>query len=342
VLRLCKKCYQMQIYLHLVHIPRAERPHVQLPPGFGIIPGKMFTPSYVEMRRTGELHERVEAAYRLMTPECGLCPRCCGIDRLAGRAGVCRTGPLPFVSSFGPHFGEEPPLVGYNGSGTIFFGNCNLQCIFCQNYDISHEGAGREVSLEELADMMLDLARRGCHNINWVSPTHQLPQILSALEVAAESGLDIPIVYNCGGYEPVEVLSILDGIVDIYMPDAKYGSNEVGMELSGVPDYWDRNRDALREMHRQVGDLETDERGIAQHGLLVRHLVLPDDLAHTGEVMRFIATEISRDTYVNIMDQFRPAYKAFGHPVLGRRISAEEYAEALEIARSEGLHRFAD
>lgn len=302
----------------------------------------MFTASYVELRRTGELHERVEEAYRLMTPKCELCPRCCGVDRLAGQVGVCRTGPLPVVASSGPHFGEEPPLVGYNGSGTIFFGNCNLQCIFCQNYEISHGGSDREITIEQLADLMLSLARRGCHNINWVTPTHQLPQILSALEVAAESGLDVPIVYNCGGYEPVKVLSLLDGIVDIYMPDAKYGNNEVGLRLSGVPDYWDRNREALREMHRQVGDLTLDERGIAQHGLLVRHLVLPNNLAGTRDVMHFIATEISVDTYVNIMDQYYPAFQAIGHPEIGRRITAQEYAEALQIAREEGLWRFAE
>ena len=302
----------------------------------------MSTPSYIELRRTGELHERVEAAYKLMAPACELCPRRCGVDRLSGQTGVCRTGALPLVSSYGPHFGEEPPLVGYCGSGTIFFAFCNLQCVFCQNYEISHGGMGREVTVEELANMMLALARQGCHNINWVTPTHQLPHILSALEVAAEAGLDVPIVYNCGGYEPVKVLSILDGIVDIYMPDAKYGSNEVGREFSGVPDYWDRNREALREMHRQVGDLVMDERGIAQSGLLVRHLVLPNNLSGTREVMHFLATEISKDTYVNVMEQYRPAYKAVGHPTIGRRITSEEYAEAIRIARAEGLRRFAE
>jgi len=302
----------------------------------------VFTPSYIELRRTGELHERVEEAYKLISPACELCPRRCGIDRLAGQVGVCRTGPLPVVSSYGPHFGEEPPLVGYNGSGAIFFTSCSLRCVFCQNYEISHGGAGREVSIEELADMMLSLARQGCHNINWVTPTHQLPQILSALEVAAEAGLDVPLVYNCGGYEPVKVLALLDGIVDIYMPDAKYGNNEIGMELSGVPDYWDRNQEALREMHRQVGDLALDKRGIAERGLLVRHLVLPGNLSGTREVMHFLAAEIGRDTYVNVMEQYRPAYKAVGHPRIGRRITAEEYAEAIRIARAEGLRRFAE
>jgi len=274
-----------------------------------------------------------------MSPNCELCPRCCGIDRLSGQVGVCATGELPVVASFGPHFGEELPLVGINGSGTIFFGNCNLNCIFCQNYEISHGDDGNEVSIEYLATMMLELARQGCHNINLVTPTHQLPQILSSLEIAAEAGLDIPIVYNCGGYEPVEVLEILDGIVDIYMPDAKYGSNEVGMEFSGVPDYWDRNREAIREMHRQVGDLAMDERKIAQSGLLVRHLVLPGNLAGTSEVMRFLAEEISVDTYVNIMDQYHPAFKAVDHPSIGRRATHEEYDEAKKIARAVGLWR---
>ena len=302
----------------------------------------MTEPSYIELRRTSELHERVEAAHKLITPACELCPRCCGIDRLSGQVGICRSGSLPIVSSYGPHFGEEPPLVGFHGSGTIFFGGCNLTCIFCQNYDISQGGLDREITVEDLAQMMLSLARQGCHNINLVSPTHQLPQILSALEVAAESGLDIPIVYNCGGYEPVKVLSLLDGVVDIYMPDMKYGSNEVGLQLSGVPDYWNRNQEAVREMHRQVGDLVLDERGIAHHGLIVRHLVLPDDLAHTREVMHFLATEISKDTYVNVMEQYRPAHKVIGHPVMGRRIAPEEYVEAVRIARDEGLWRFAE
>lgn len=301
----------------------------------------MITPSYVELRRTGELHEKVEQAYKLLSPACELCPRCCGIDRLAGQTGVCRTGALPVVASYGPHFGEESPLVGLHGSGTIFFGGCNLKCLFCQNYEVSSGEIGHEIGIEDLADIMLSLARQGCHNINLVTPTHQLPQILAALEIAAEAGLDIPIVYNCGGYEPVEVLSILDGIVDIYMPDAKYGNNEIGMELSGVPDYWDRNREALLEMHRQVGDLSLDDRGIAENGLLVRHLVLPNNLAGTREVMHFIATKIGKDTYVNIMDQYRPAHNAIGHSTLGRRITPEEYEEAVEIARAEGLWRFA-
>ena len=302
----------------------------------------MIEPSYRELHRTGVFHERVEEAYRLMSPYCELCPRCCGADRLSGQIGACRTGALPVVASYGAHFGEERPLVGENGSGTIFFGGCNLSCVFCQNYDISYGDAGQQVSIEDLADMMLELARRGCHNINLVTPTHQLPVILAAMEIAVIAGLDIPIVYNCGGYEPLKALAVLDGIVDIYLPDAKYGSNDLGLELSGVPDYWDRNRDALREMHRQVGDLHTDERGVAEYGLLVRHLVLPGNLSGTREVMRFLAGEISRETYVNVMDQYAPAHKAAGHPCIGRGITREEYAEAMQTARAEGLHRFSD
>lgn len=302
----------------------------------------MITPSYIELKHTGELHERVELAYRLLSPSCELCPRCCGVDRAHGGLGECRTGLLPVVSSYGSHFYEEPPLVGYNGSGTIFFGNCNLKCVFCQNYDISQESVNHEISIEGLADIMLSLGRQGCHNINLVTPTHQVPQILAALEIAAEAGLDIPLVYNCGGYEPLSVLQTLDGIIDIYMPDMKFGCNEAAQEFTGVPDYWDRNREALKEMYKQVGDLTVDDRGIAEHGLLVRHLVLPNGAAHTAEVMGFISHEISEDTYINIMDQYYPAYMSEDHPLINRRATREEYDEALRIARSEGLWRFAE
>lgn len=302
----------------------------------------MIEPSYRQLHRTGEFHERVEEAYRLMSPNCELCPRRCGMDRLRGEIGECRVGGRPVVACYGAHFGEEPPLVGQNGSGTIFFGGCNLSCVFCQNHHISHGDTSSESSIEDLADMMLSLARQGCHNINLVTPTHQLPAILAALEIAVIAGLDIPIVYNCGGYEPVKALEILEGIVDIYMPDAKYGGNEVGLELSGVPDYWDRNREALREMYRQVGDLHMDDRGIAEYGLLVRHLVLPGNLAGTREIMHFLATQISKDTYVNVMGQYRPAHKAFALPHLVRRTTHEEFNEAMRIARAEGLHCFAE
>lgn len=243
------------------------------------------------------------------------------------------------VSSFGPHFGEESPLVGSCGSGTIFFTNCNLRCLFCQNYDISHLGRGEEVSGGQLAAIMLNLQRSGCHNVNLVSPTHFVPQILEALCMAAEEGLRLPLVYNTGGYESSETLALLDGVVDIYMPDAKYWGPEVARLLSEAPDYPEVMRQALKEMHRQVGDLAIDGLGIARRGLLVRHLVLPEGLAGTREVMNFIAKEISPNTYVNVMAQYRPCYRAQEIPELRRPISPEEYRQAVEGALGAGLHR---
>lgn len=243
------------------------------------------------------------------------------------------------VSSFHVHFGEERPLVGYYGSGTIFLAYCNLKCLFCQNYDISHLGEGQEISREELGNMMISLMRQGCHNINFVTPTHQAAQIVSSLPFAIEKGLEIPLVYNCGGYESVETIKLLDGIFDIYMPDFKYGNNESAKKLSAASDYVEVAKEAVKEMHRQVGDLKIDKRGIAQRGLLIRHLVLPNGLAGTREVMKFIATEISKNTYVNIMDQYRPCYQAFDHPPMNRRITGEEFEEAVRIASEEGLRR---
>jgi putative pyruvate formate lyase activating enzyme len=243
------------------------------------------------------------------------------------------------VASYGPHFGEERPLVGVYGSGTIFLSFCNLRCVFCQNYDISHLGEGREVSVGELGEMMLSLRRQRCHNINFVTPTHQVAQILSALPCAIEGGLSVPLVYNCGGYEEPATLRLLDGIFDIYMPDFKYGDSETALRFSGAPHYVDTAKEALKEMHRQVGDLVVDERGIAVRGLLVRHLVLPGGLAGTRRVMEFIAREISPDTYVNIMDQYRPCYKAYAYPPLNRRITVSEFEEAVAIAREEGIRR---
>ena len=284
-----------------------------------------------------------------MLRSCNLCPRRCGADRLSGQLGTCRIGSEAVVSSYGPHFGEERPLVGAHGSGTIFLTGCNLRCIFCQNYDISQLAYGEAVPTDRIARMMISLQERGCHNINFVTPTHQLPQILDALVKAVSLGLRLPIVYNCGGYESLEALRLLDDIVDIYMPDMKYGSNEPGAQLSGVTDYWDRNREAVREMHRQVGDLEManiSEGGrrfeVAVRGLLVRHLVLPRGLAHTREVVRFLADQISKDTYINIMDQYRPCFRAVGHEIIGRPITSSEYAEAVRLAQEVGLWRFAE
>ena len=298
----------------------------------------MPRPSYIKLYETGELQKRIDAL-NVILEDCHLCPRNCRVNRIQGEKGVCRVGALPMVSSFHAHFGEEKPLVGYYGSGTIFLTYCNLKCLFCQNYDISHLGEGREVSLEELGDMMISLMRQGCHNINFVTPTHQTAQIVSALPYAIERGLEIPLVYNCGGYESLETIKLLDGIFDIYMPDFKYGSNESAKKLSAAPDYVEITKVAIKEMHRQVGDLVIDRRGIAQKGLLIRYLVLPEGLAGTREVIRFITKEISPNSYVNIMDQYRPCYKAFEHPPMDRRITSEEFEEAVRIAREERLER---
>lgn len=270
---------------------------------------------------------------------CSLCPRDCGVERTEGQKGFCRTPDIPFVSSWGPHFGEERPLVGRFGSGTIFFSNCNLGCIYCQNWSISHLGEGKEVSSEGLAGIMLELQNVGCHNINLVTPTHQMPVVLDAILTARDRGLGLPIVYNTGGYDSVEAIRLLDGVVDIYMPDLKYSDPLVAKKYSQAEDYPAAVRTAIREMHRQVGDLIVDERGVARRGLLVRHLVLPGRLAGTAEATRFIAEEISRDTYINVMDQYHPCFKASGHPPLDRRITTGEYEEAIKAALKAGLGR---
>jgi len=284
------------------------------------------------------LNDRARRASALLRA-CTLCPRQCGVDRLEDERGFCRIGARAVVASAGPHFGEESVLVGTHGSGTIFFAGCNLGCLFCQNYDISHLAAGEEVSREELVRRMLALQALGCHNINLVTPTHVVPQILQALALARREGMDLPVVYNCGGYESVDTLKLLQGIVDIYMPDFKYGDDQAGKRCSGVDDYFERACQALVEMHRQVGDLVVGPDGVARRGLLIRHLVLPGGLAGTERVMRFIAEEISPDSYVNIMAQYRPEYRAAECPELDRRITAEEYAAAVAAAGRNGLKR---
>jgi putative pyruvate formate lyase activating enzyme len=268
-----------------------------------------------------------------------VCPRQCHINRLADKKGKCNTGRLAVVSSYAPHFGEETPLVGKHGSGTIFFTNCNLKCLFCQNYTISQLGDGTAVTKEELARMMLSLQTRGCHNINFVSPTHVVPQMLEALEIAINLGLKLPLVYNSGGYDSMETLKILDGIIDIYMPDMKYSDEKIAEELSGIKNYPSVNRAALKEMHHQVGDLQMDEDGIAMRGLLIRHLVLPHGLAGTKETTAFIAEELSRNSYINIMAQYHPCHKAFETPQLTRPLSRQEFLEAIELAQEAGLNR---
>ena len=297
-----------------------------------------FTPAYLRLSR-GELHGRARSAW-VHLADCHLCARYCHVDRLRGtRGAVCRTGEHAVVHSFGPHHGEEDPLRGWNGSGTVFFAWCNLRCVYCQNWEISHKGRGREVSPEVLAGIMLGLQAEGCHNVNLVSPSHVVAQIIAAVAIAARRGLRLPLVYNTGGYDSPEALALLDGIVDIYMPDMKYGDSAVAREYSRIRDYVAVNRAAVREMHRQVGDLAVDDRGIAQRGLLVRHLVLPLGLAGTDRVMEFLGREISRDTYVNLMDQYRPCYRADEYPSLGRPVTKGEYADALALARNRGLRR---
>ena len=294
-------------------------------------------PSYISEISLPELIERRDKLYELLEA-CRLCPNECGVNRFESDNGNCRSGILPKVLSAHRHFGEEPPLVGMFGSGTIFFTNCNLDCKYCQNYDISHQGIGVEVSIQDLAEMMLDLQNVGCHNINLVTPTHFVPQIVDALIIAREKGLQIPLVYNCGGYESVETLKLLDKIIDIYMPDIKYSSNENALKYSGVSDYWDVVRESVKEMHRQVGDLVINYLGIARRGLIIRHLVLPNDIAGSKKVLEFIAKEISIDSYVNIMDQYRPLYLANRYPELNRSITKKEYMEVINYARQIGLH----
>jgi len=301
----------------------------------------MFQPSYINLYRAGKLHERIEKARGLLK-ECQICPRRCKVNRLENKLGVCKVGKLPKVSSYNPHFGEESPLVGTHGSGTIFITSCSLGCVFCQNYDISHLGEGYEVSFERFAHMMIELQDMGCHNINFVTPTHVVPQILEALPIAIRDGLNIPLVYNTGGYDLVETLQLLEGVFDIYMPDFKFSDDDVAAKLCKARDYPQVAMKAIKEMYRQVGDLVVDDRGIAERGLIVRHLIMPNGLAGTRKVMQFLAQGISPNTYVNIMDQYRPCGLAHKYPEINRRIRVEEFEDALQIAHEEGISRLAD
>lgn len=294
--------------------------------------------AYIEAYRSGRLEKSLERATAWMK-KCTLCPRMCRVNRTADEKGFCGTGRLAVVASFGPHFGEERPLVGRGGSGTIFFSHCNLSCVFCQNYEISRGEVGARVAAEELAEIMMRLQAAGCHNINFVTPSHVIQPILEALPAAVERGLHIPLVYNCGGYERVSALKLLEGIVDVYMPDFKFWDAGAAGELCNAPDYPERARGAIREMHRQVGDLVFDRDGVAKRGLLVRHLVMPNGLAGTREVANFLAREISRATYVNIMDQYHPCGAAFTNSAINRRITREEMKEAVDAATAAGLTR---
>lgn len=303
-------------------------------PGTNVV----FQPVCIETYKKGLLKEKAEHA-RAILGSCVLCPRECRVDRLSGVTGVCKTGSSAVVSSFNAHFGEEAPLVGENGSGTIFFTHCNLLCVFCQNYDISHEGCGEEVSDEQLAGIMLYLQNSGCHNINFVTPSHVVPQILSALMIAVEKGLSIPLVYNTGGYDRVETLRILDGVIDIYMPDFKFWNPDIAGKACDATDYPEVARNALAEMFRQVGDLVVDGSGIARRGLLVRHLVMPHGNAGTREVAGFIAEKISKKTYLNIMYQYRPCGRAYQYKEFSSRPSNSDFDEAVRAAKEEGITR---
>ncbi|MDJ0706118.1 MAG: hypothetical protein QNJ46_22835 [Leptolyngbyaceae cyanobacterium MO_188.B28] len=298
-----------------------------------------FTPAYLTLLKSGELANREALAYQHLK-DCDLCARYCHVNRCeTTRGAVCRTGERAVVHSFGPHRGEEEPLRGWNGSGTIFFSWCNLRCVYCQNWEISHKGLGREVGPAGIADMMLDLQAQGCHNINLVSPSHVVAQIIAAVHIAAKQGLRLPLVYNTGGYDSPEALTLLDGVIDIYMPDMKYGDSAFALKYSKTPNYVEVNQAAVKEMHRQVGDLVLDKTGVARHGLLVRHLILPENLSGTDKVLAFIAQEISLNTYLNLMDQYSPCYRADTHPPLDRPITRQEYRKALTLAEQYGLKR---
>ena len=297
----------------------------------------VLRPGYLQIAESGTLAGRMARAKELLAA-CVLCPRRCGVNRLEGELGFCKAGAEPQVASWNVHRWEEPPISGTRGSGTIFFSHCTARCLFCQNYPISQLGVGDAVPVERLAEMMLELQRKGCHNINFVSPTHFAAQIVLALPHAIELGLRIPLVYNTSGYDSLETLELLDGIVDVYLPDAKYASDAVARRISGFKGYVAADRAALKEMLRQVGDeLVVDDDGIAVRGMIIRHLVLPGGLAQSEEVFRWIARELSPDVRMSIMNQYFPAYKALDDPVLGRKLSPDEYLEAMEAFERAGL-----
>ncbi len=297
-------------------------------------------PSYLSLSRQ-DWTNRSKAASKLLD-SCVVCPRECQVDRnsLEASLGFCQMRSKPVIAGADSHFGEEGPLVGQYGSGTIFFSSCNLACVYCQNFDISHQNKGEPVSVDSLADIMLQLQNKKCHNINLVTPSIWVPQIIQALEKAVNQGLNIPIVYNTGGYDRPETLKLLRGIVDIYMPDIKYADNQAAKKYSDVLNYWDVVQKAVKEMHQQVGDLQLNRKGVAQRGLLIRHLVLPNNIANSQEIMRFLADKISKDTYINIMDQYYPTYQARQHSKLSRELTSDEFEKVVTAAKLAGLHRF--
>ena len=310
------------------------------PGGRHVLARDRFRPAYVETHASGLLADKVAQALEELR-DCRLCPRDCRIDRLADERAVCKSGRRARVSSAFPHFGEEDCLRGWKGSGTIFFSHCNLRCVFCQNFDVSWQGEGDEMDAGEVADLMLRLQAHGCHNVNFVTPEHVVPQVLEAVLLAVEGGLRVPIVYNTSAYDSLRSLELLEGVVDVYMPDFKFWEPETARRLCLAEDYPEHARAALREMHRQVGDLVFDERGLALRGLLVRHLVMPGGLGGSAEIFRFLAEEVSPRTFVNVMDQYYPAGQVTKRPdryaEIGRRTSSTEYLEALQLAQRSGL-----
>ena len=300
-----------------------------------------FQPVYLSLLQSGELSQRVQQAYAHLDA-CDLCPWECRANRNAGKMGLCRSGIRARVASYGPHLGEERPLRGSKGSGTIFFSRCNLRCQYCQNHEISQTDAGDEIEPEILAEIMLKLQTIGCHNINLVSPSHFVPQILAAVLLAAQAGLNLPLVFNSGGYDSIAALKLLEGVIDIYMPDMKYACLQIARSYSKARDYPRHNQAAVLEMHQQVGDLQIGDDGLARRGLIVRHLVLPNNLAGSSEILRFIAEKISPNTFLNLMDQYRPMYNARNFPKLKRPLRTEEYQQVLAESQSLGLYRLAE
>lgn len=306
-------------------------------PLYAAKPAEAWRPAYVKLEEEGKFAQKINEAYDIFE-ECHLCPRQCGVNRKKGDKGFCRAPLKSVVYGAHPHFGEEVPLVGRHGSGTIFFSNCNLRCVFCQNWPISHEGKGKEIGDDDLAKMMLYLQEIGCHNINVVTPTHVMPNILNATRIGLRDGLRIPIVYNTSGYERLEIVKLLNGIVDIYMPDMKYmDGDQAGKYSPGASDYPERTRKAIIEMNRQVGELKVDANGIALRGVIIRHLVMPNRVAGTEKFVKWVAQNLPKSTYVNIMPQYRVEYKAYEYPKISRGITVQEFLESMEWAQEAGL-----
>lgn len=294
-------------------------------------------PLYLETYEKGKFKDIREKAFNMLG-SCCVCPRKCKVNRLKDEKGYCKTGLKPVVCSFMPHHGEEPPISGSRGSGTVFFSNCNMACVYCQNYEFSQLGQGREVEFQELAQFMLDLEEMGCHNINLVTPTHVMPQILKALEIAIPKGLTIPLVYNTGGYELPEIIKLLEGIIDIYLPDMRYADEEMAVQYSSAPGYPEYNQASVKEMHRQVGIAKISDEGIIERGVIIRHLVLPNNVSGSEKIMKFLTEHVSQDTYISLMSQYLPYYKASQFKGISRRLEDKEYEEAKRAMETRGLH----